>query len=300
MKKKIYVSGHNGMVGSAIVRILGKNKNCKLILRNKSELDLLNQQDVINFFKKEKPDEVYIAAAKVGGINYNFLNPAEFIYENIMIQSNLIHASYKHNVKKLMFLGSSCIYPKFSKQPMREDYLLSGSLEPTNEAYAIAKISGLKMCQYYNKQYNVDFRCIMPTNLYGPGDKYHLDHSHVIPALIYKFHLAKTNGDKNVIIWGSGKAKREFLFVDDLAEASVYLMQLKKTDYLKNLKNSFFLNVGTGVDISIKNLAYKIKNIINFKGKIIFDKTRPDGMMQKLLDVKKIKKYGCETYNITL
>lgn len=284
------------MVGSAIARILQKNKNNNIIKVGRNKLDLTNQKAVENFFKKTKIDEVYIASAKVGGIHANDVYPANFIYENSMIQSNIIHSSYSNKVKKLLFLGSSCIYPKFTKQPMQENQLLTGLLEPTNEAYAISKILGIKMCESYNRQYKklgIDFRSVMPTNLYGVGDKYDLMNSHVIPGLIRRFHYAKIQKKNQVTVWGTGKPKREFLYVDDLASACVFIMDLKKDIYNQNIdKRNNFINIGSGKEISIKDLAYKIKDIIGFEGKLLFDKTKPDGTPLKLLNSNRIKKLG--------
>ena len=285
---RIFIAGHNGMIGSALVRLL-KKQNVELITKERKDLDLLNQNEVRNFFKKEKIDQVYLSAAKVGGIHANNTFPAEFIYENLTIQANIIHSAFLGNVKKLLFLGSSCIYPKNTKQPMKEQQLLTGKLEQTNEPYAIAKIAGIKMCESYNRQYgethNIDFRSIMPTNLYGPGDNYHPENSHVIPGLICRFHNAKINNLPKVIIWGSGKPKREFLYVDDMARASIHLMTLDKKTYLKNtLPENSHINVGYGKDISIKELSELIKKVVDYKGKIIFDKSRPDGSARKLLD----------------
>jgi GDP-L-fucose synthase len=295
-KTRIFILGHKGMVGSALVRLLQK-QNVELITKEKKELNLLNQQDVENFFKNQKIDQVYLAAAKVGGIHANNIYPAEFIYKNLMIQNNVIHSAFLNGVKKLLFLGSSCIYPKDAIQPIKENELLTGKLEPTNEPYAIAKIAGIKMCESYNRQYgeshNIDYRSIMPTNLYGPGDNYHPENSHVIPSLIYRFHEAKINNFKNVIIWGSGKARREFLYVDDMAKASVNLMNLDKKTY--NNKSSLtcsHINVGSSNDLTIKELAEIIKNVIGYKGKIIFDPTKPDGVPRKLLDSTLINDLG--------
>jgi GDP-L-fucose synthase len=295
-KTRIFILGHKGMVGSALVRLLQK-QNVELITKEKKELNLLNQQDVENFFKNQKIDQVYLAAAKVGGIHANNIYPAEFIYKNLMIQNNVIHSAFLNGVKKLLFLGSSCIYPKDAIQPIKENELLTGKLEPTNEPYAIAKIAGIKMCESYNRQYgeshNIDYRSIMPTNLYGPGDNYHPENSHVIPSLIYRFHEAKINNFKNVIIWGSGKARREFLYVDDMAKASVNLMNLDKKTY--NNKSSLtcsHINVGSSNDLTIKELSEIIKNVIGYKGKIIFDPTKPDGVPRKLLDSKLINDLG--------
>jgi GDP-L-fucose synthase len=281
---KIYIAGHNGMVGSAIVRAL-KNKGFNnLLLRSSKELDLRNQSQVNQFFLIEKPDFVYLAAAKVGGIlaNHNF--PANFLYDNLMIQSNIIHAAFEHKVKKLLFLGSSCIYPKFANQPIEEKELLSGYLESTNEAYAIAKISGIEMVKFYRRQYAVDFISAMPTNLYGINDNFDLQNSHVLPALIRKFHEAKLSHQSNVVIWGTGKAKREFLFVDDLADASLHLME--------HYSHELHVNVGTGEDVAIIELANLIKNIVNYKGKIINDLSKPDGTPRKLLNVNLLTSLG--------
>ena len=296
-KLKVYVAGHEGMVGSAIVRMLKKNKNIRLITKNKKELNLINQEKVQNFFYKEKPDQVYIAAAKVGGIYANSIYPAEFIYENLMVQSNIINAAFVNEVKKLLFLGSSCIYPKFTKQPIKEEYLLSGLLEQTNEAYAVAKIAGVKMCESYNRQYgishNIDYRCVMPTNLYGPGDNYHLNNSHVIPALIRKFHEAKINNQSKVIVWGTGKVRREFLHVDDLAGACIYIMNLDRNIFYKAIKQSFsHINVGSGEEFTIAELAKIIKEIVGYIGEIEFDLEKPDGMKRKFLDSKNINNLG--------
>jgi GDP-L-fucose synthase len=293
---RIFVAGHNGMVGSTLVRLL-KSQNVELITKDRKELNLLNQTEVRNFFKTQKIDQVYLSAAKVGGIHANNTFPAEFIYENILIQTNIIHGAFLGNVKKLLFLGSSCIYPKNAKQPIKEQELLTGKLEQTNEPYAIAKIAGIKMCESYNRQYgeshNIDFRCIMPTNLYGPGDNYHPENSHVIPGLIYRFHNAKINNLPNVIIWGSGNPKREFLYVDDMARASLHLMTLDKKTYSRYTSpvNSH-INVGSGKDLSIKELAELIKKVTDYKGKITFDQSRPDGSPRKLLDSGLINNLG--------
>ena len=295
-KLKIFVAGHKGMVGSALVRFL-QAKNIELITREKSELDLTKQIDVQKFFKNVKIDQVYIAAAKVGGIHANNMYPADFIYENLMIQNNVIHNAFLSGVKKLLFLGSSCIYPLNSIQPMKEEELLTGKLEPTNEPYAIAKIAGIKMCESYNRQYgkshNIDYRSIMPTNLYGPGDNFHPENSHVIPALIYRFHEAKVNNLLNVTIWGTGMSKREFLYVDDMASASIYLMNVDKILY-KEYTSAMcsHLNVGSGKDLTIKELAEIIKQVVGFKGEIHFDPTKPNGSPRKLLDSQKIAKLG--------
>ncbi len=295
-KTKIFIAGHKGMVGSALVRFL-KIQDIELITKNRKELDLLNHQDVQKFFVNEKIDQVYLAAAKVGGIHANKTYPADFIYKNLMIQNNVIHNAFLSGVKKLLFLGSSCIYPKDANQPMREEELLTGKLEPTNESYAIAKIAGIKMCESYNRQYgqshNVDYRSIMPTNLYGPGDNYHPENSHVIPALIYRFHEAKINNLPNVTIWGTGTPKREFLYVDDMAKASIHLMNLDKNIYDKQTSSMCsHINVGSGKDLAIKELAEIIKEVLGFKGGINFDPTKPDGISKKLLDSSLINSLG--------
>jgi GDP-L-fucose synthase len=281
---KIYVAGHRGLAGSAILRKLKKEGFENLLLRTSSELDLRNQQAVKDFFEKEKPEFVFLAAAKVGGINANNTYPADFLYDNLCIQNNVIHQSYKIGVKKLLFLGSSCIYPKNSQQPIREDYLLSGYLEPTNDAYAIAKIAGIKLCQSYHKQYGCNFISAMPTNLYGPGDNYDLKNSHVLPALLRKFHEAKQKNEPTVTVWGTGKPRREFLHVDDLAAACYFLMQ--------QYDEPGIVNVGVGKDMSIGELANMIKNISGYKGEIVFDTSMPDGTFQKLLDVSKLNDLG--------
>ncbi len=293
--KKIYVAGHLGMVGSSIVRALKSNGYKNIIIRSRLDLNLTNQSEVDFFFKKEKPDQVYLAAAKVGGIHANNTYPAEFIYQNLMIQANIIHAAFSYGTKKLLFLGSSCIYPKLSRQPIREEYLLNGKLETTNEAYAISKIAGIKICESYNRQYGkrhgVDFRCVMPTNLYGPGDNYHPTNSHVIPSLIRRFHDAKINNSKFVSVWGTGFQKREFLYVDDLANACVEVMNIGKERYKKITDDrQIHINVGSGKDLTIKNLAATIKNIVGFKGKIKFDTKMPDGTPRKLLHCERINK----------
>ena len=297
---KIYVAGHNGMVGSAIVRKLREKGFINIITRSSSELDLTNQQNVHNFLQDEGLDCVIIAAAKVGGIYANDSYPAEFIYQNLMIEANLVHGSYLAGVNKLLFLGSSCIYPKDSQQPIKEKYLLSGYLEPTNEPYAIAKITGIKLCESYNRQYGTDYRSIMPTNLYGPNDNFHPENSHVIPALIRKFHEAKVNNEPFVEVWGSGKPMREFLHVDDMADASIYIISLDK-EILESETGLMLshVNVGTGVDISIKNVAQLVKDVIGFNGEIIFNIKMPDGAKRKLLDISKITRLGWR-YNILL
>lgn len=286
MKKnsKIYVAGHNGMVGSAIVRTLEKKGFENLILKTKQELDLINQNAVEKFFKEEKPEYVFLAAAKVGGIYANNTYPAEFIYDNLMIESNIINSAYRNNVKKLLFLGSSCIYPKFADQPIKEESLLTGLLEPTNEAYAIAKITGIELCKFYRKQYGCDFISAMPTNLYGINDNFNLETSHVMPALIRKFHDAKMNNEKKVIMWGTGKPKREFMYVDDLADALLHLML--------NYSDEIHVNVGVGEDIEIGELANIIKAIVKYDGEIINDLTKPDGTPRKLLDISRLTNTG--------
>ena len=295
-KPKIFVAGHKGMVGSALIRIL-QNQDVNIITKEKKELDLLDQKEVQNFFETHKIDLLYIAAAKVGGIYANNAYPAEFIFENIMIETNLIHNAFLAGVKKLLFLGSSCIYPKNANQPMKEEELLTGKLEPTNEPYAVAKIAGIKLCESYNRQYskshNIDYRCIMPTNLYGPGDNYHPENSHVIPGLIYRFHNAKINNLQNVTIWGTGKAKREFLHVDDMARASIHIMNVEKKIYDKQTTEMCsHINVGSGKDLTIKELAEIIKEVVGFKGNINFDTNKPDGTKRKLLDCKRLNNLG--------
>jgi GDP-L-fucose synthase len=295
-KPKIFVAGHKGMVGSAIVRLLN-DQDARIITKDRTELDLLNQGSVQNFFEHEKIDQVYLAAAKVGGIHANNNYPADFIYENLMVQTNIIHSAFFNGVKKLLFLGSSCIYPKYANQPMKEEELLAGKLEPTNEPYAIAKIAGIKMCESYNRQYGkshgVDYRSIMPTNLYGPGDNYHPENSHVIPGLIYRFHKAKINNLESITIWGTGSPKREFLYVDDLAQASIHVMNLDKKNYNEQIiSESSHINVGSGKELTIKELAETIKEVINFKGKINFDPSKPDGSLRKLLNSERINKLG--------
>src|SRR3989344_343037 len=288
---KIYIAGHKGLAGSAIVRALEKQGLNNLVLRAHSELDLLDQKATADFFKKEKPEYVFLAAAKVGGIMANKTYPANFIYENLAIQNNIIHNAYLNGVKKLLFLGSSCIYPKLCSQPIKEEYLLTGELEPTNEPYAVAKIAGIKMCQAYNRQHGTNFISVMPTNLYGPNDNFDLESSHVLPALIRKFHEAKINNQNEVAVWGTGAAKREFLHVDDLAEACVFLMN--------NYDSSEIINIGAGEDVTIKELAEMIKEVIDFTGKIVWDSSKPDGTPRKLLDISALHNLGWQ-HNINL
>ena len=296
---KIYVAGHRGMVGSAIVRQL-LEQGCpadRIITRTHAELDLTDQASVRTFFDSEKPTQVYLAAAKVGGIHANNTYPAEFIYSNLMVQANVIDAAFRNGVKKLLFLGSSCIYPKMATQPMREDVLLTGNLEPTNEPYAIAKIAGIKLCESYNRQYEeshgVDYRSVMPTNLYGPGDNYHPENSHVIPALIRRFHEAKVNNKPNVVIWGTGTPKREFLYVDDMAEACVHVMNLDKGTYKQHTQPMLsHINVGFGEDITIRQVSEAIKITVGYQGEITFDATKPDGAPRKLMDSSRLNTLG--------
>ena len=295
-KLKIFIAGHKGMVGSSLVRLL-KKQDVEIITKNKKELNLLNQNQVQSFFKNLKIDQVYLAAAKVGGIYANNIYPAEFIYKNLMIQTNIIHSSFLNGVKKLLFLGSSCIYPKKANQPIKEEELLMRKLEQTNEPYALAKIAGIKMCESYNRQYgkryDIDYRCIMPTNLYGPGDNYHPENSHVIPGLIYRFHNAKTKNLPSVNVWGTGKPKREFLYVDDMAEASIHIMNVDKKNYDKQTSlRCAHINVGNGKEHTIKEIAENIKKIVGFKGEVNFDSTKPDGSPRKFLDCSRLKKLG--------
>ncbi len=296
---KIYVAGHRGMVGSAIVRQLLNNSHPQdyLVTRTHEELDLINQAAVKHFFETEKPDQVYLAAAKVGGIHANNTYPAEFIYENLMVQANVIDAAFRNGVKKILFLGSSCVYPRNVEQPMREDALMTGTLEATNEPYAVAKIAGIKLCESYNRQYGashgVDYRSLMPTNLYGPGDNYHPENSHVIPALIRRFHEAKINNAPSVAIWGTGKPMREFLYVDDMAAASVHIMNLPQTTYAQHTQPMLsHINVGYGSDISIAETAQFIAQVVGYIGNITFDATKPDGTPRKLIDSSRLNSLG--------
>jgi GDP-L-fucose synthase len=296
---KIYVAGHRGMVGSAIVRQLLAHGHSagSVVTRTRTEMDLTDQTAVRAFFASEKPDQVYLAAAKVGGIHANHSYPAEFIYENLMVEANVIDAAFRSGVKQLLFLGSSCIYPKFSSQPMREDALLTGILEPTNEPYAIAKIAGIKLCESYNRQYGeshgLDYRCVMPTNLYGPGDNYHPENSHVIPALIRRLHQSKVNQSPSVTIWGTGTPRREFLYVDDMGAACLHILNLSKDIYDQHTQpNLSHINVGCGIDISIGELAKTIARVIDYKGEIVFDPSKPDGTPRKLMDSARLNSLG--------
>lgn len=290
---KIYIAGHRGMVGSAIIRQLQKRGFDNLITRTHKELDLTNQSSVNDFFLHERPDFVVLAAAKVGGIYANNKYPADFIYHNIMIEINVIHAAYKSGVKRLLFLGSTCIYPREVNQPMREDALLTDVLEPTNEPYALAKIAGIKLCESYNRQYRTDFRSVMPTNLYGMNDNFHPKNSHVIPGLIRRFHDAKINNDAMVQVWGTGNARRDFLNVDEMAEASLFVLELDEETYKYNTQPMIsHINIGTGKDITIKELAQTLKEVIGYKGKVYFDKTKPDGSPRKMIDVTRIMNMG--------
>ena len=290
---RIYVAGHRGMVGSALVRTLQQHGYYNLLLRTRKELDLVNQSAVEAFFAEEKPDYVFLAAAKVGGIHANNTYPADFIYENLMIEANIINAACKHGIKRLLFLGSSCIYPKHAEQPMREQALLTGVLESTNEPYAIAKIAGIKLCESYNRQYGTDFRSVMPTNLYGEQDNFHPENSHVIPALIRRFHEAKQNKLDEVVVWGTGEVRREFLHVDDMAEACLHVMNLPGQIYKDNTEPMLsHINVGSGVDVTIRELAETVKRVVGFQGKFSFDATRPDGTPRKLLDVSRLNNLG--------
>ena len=294
---RVYIAGHNGMVGSALIRLLKNKKNIEIIKKNKSELNLLNQKDVEYFFKHQKIDQVYLAAAKVGGIYANNTFPAEFIYENLMIETNIIHSAFMNGVKKLLFLGSSCIYPKFAKQPMKEEELLTGKLEPTNEPYAIAKIAGIKICESYNRQYGkshlIDYRSVMPTNLYGPGDNYHEENSHVIPALISRFHSSKINKKPYVTVWGTGNAKREFLYIDDMASACFHIMNLDQYIFKKSIHPvTSHINAGSGEDLTIRELSELIKEVVEYKGEIRFDQDKPDGSPRKFIDSQRLNSLG--------
>lgn len=292
---RVYVAGHRGMVGSAIIRQLTRG-NCEVVTCSRDDLDLTNQADVQKFFRDQDIDQVYLAAAKVGGIHANNTYPAQFIYENLMMECNIIHAAHLAGVQKLLFLGSSCIYPKFAEQPMREEALLTGVLESTNEPYAIAKIAGIKLCESYNRQYDRDYRSVMPTNLYGPHDNYHPENSHVIPALLRRFHEAVLSNADEVVIWGSGTPKREFLHVDDMAAASVYVMNLENTVYRANTQPMLsHINVGSGVDCTIRELAETVAKVAGFTGKLVFDASKPDGSPRKLMDVSRLKSLGWQS-----
>lgn len=300
MITNVFVAGHNGMVGSAIVRLLEKCQNYNVITRSRSELDLLDQAEVARFFKEQDIDQVYLAAAKVGGIVGNNTYPADFIYENLTIQNNVIHNAHLAGVQDLLFLGSSCIYPKFAEQPMSENALLTGTLEPTNEPYAIAKIAGIKMCESYNRQFGRNYRSVMPTNLYGENDNFHPENSHVIPALLRRFHEAKINGDKEVVAWGSGKPMREFLHVNDMAAASIFVMNLSPSEYQAHTETMLsHINVGTGIDCTIRELVETVAEVVGYQGSIVFDASKPDGAPRKLMNVSRLKELGW-TYSIEL
>ncbi|WP_333893671.1 GDP-L-fucose synthase [Atlantibacter subterraneus] len=292
-KQRVYVAGHRGMVGSAIVRQLGQRDDIELVLRTRDELNLLDTQAVNAFFASEAIDQVYLAAAKVGGIVANNSYPTDFIYENMMMESNVIHAAHTHNVAKLLFLGSSCIYPKLANQPIKESELLQGTLEPTNEPYAIAKIAGIKLCESHNRQYGRDYRSVMPTNLYGPNDNFHPNNSHVIPALLRRFHEATISNAPDVVVWGSGTPMREFLHVDDMAAASIHVMELDKEVWEENTEPMLsHINVGTGVDCTIRELAQTVAQVTGYRGRVVFDATKPDGTPRKLLDVSRLHNLG--------
>jgi GDP-L-fucose synthase len=300
LNDKIYIAGHRGLVGSAIVRQLELRGFTNLLMRTHKELDLTNQAQVQSFFTQEKPDYLVLAAGKVGGIHANNTYPADFIYQNMMIEVNVINSAYESKVKRLLFLGSTCIYPKAVEQPMREDALLTDVLESTNEPYALAKIAGIKLCESYNRQHDTDFRSLMPTNLYGINDNFHPENSHVIPALMRRFHQAKVNNDPEVVVWGSGKAMREFLYVDDMAQASLFVLELNEQTYKANTQPMLsHINVGTGKDITIREMAETMKEVVGYKGKLIFDTTKPDGAPRKLIDVTRLKNMGWE-YSVDL
>jgi len=300
LNNKIYIAGHNGLVGSALVRQFKSKGFSNLLTRTHKELDLTNQAQVQSFFSHEKPEYVILAAARVGGIHANNTYPADFIYQNIMIEANVINASYENKVKRLLFLGSTCIYPKAVKQPMQEEALLTGVLEPTNEPYALAKIAGIKLCESYNRQHSTDFRSVMPTNLYGINDNFHPENSHVIPALMQRFHKAKINNDKDVVVWSSGNSMREFLYVDDMAEASLFVLALDEETYKANTQPMLsHINVGMGIDITIHQLAQTMKEVIGYKGELIFDVAKSDGAQRKLIDVSRLSNMGWN-YSVSL
>ena len=297
---KIYIAGHRGLVGSAIVRQLKSRGFTNLVMHTHKELDLINQAQVQNFFQQEKPDYVILAAAKVGGIHANNTYPADFIYQNMMIEANVINSAYESKVKRLLFLGSTCIYPKAVEQPMREDALLTDVLESTNEPYALAKIAGIKLCESYNRQYGTDFRSVMPTNLYGINDNFHPENSHVMPALMQRFHQAKINNDDEVVVWGTGNAMREFLYVDDMAQASLFVLELDEQTYKDNTQPMLsHINVGTGRDTTIREMAETMKQVVGYEGKLTFDATKPDGAPRKLIDITRLKRMGWE-YSVNL
>lgn len=292
-KQRIFIAGHKGMVGSALVRQLEQDQTVELVTRDRTALNLLDQKAVQEFFVDQNIDQVYLAAAKVGGIHANNTYPAEFIYENLMMEANVIHGAHIAGIQKLLFLGSSCIYPKMADQPMKEEALLTGTLEPTNEPYAIAKIAGIKLCESYNRQYGRDYRSVMPTNLYGQNDNFHPENSHVIPAMMRRFHETKESGANEVVVWGSGKPMREFLHVDDMAAASVYVMNLKDENYRAHTHPMLsHINVGTGVDCTIRELAETIKRVVGFEGELVFDTSKPDGTPRKLMEVSRLKALG--------
>jgi len=300
LNDKIYIAGHRGLVGSAIVRQLESRGFTNLLMRTHKELDLTNQAQVQTFFKQEQPDYVILAAAKVGGIHANNTYPADFIYQNMMIEVNVINSAYESKVKRLLFLGSTCIYPKAVEQPMREDALLTDVLEPTNEPYALAKIAGIKLCESYNRQHGTDFRSVMPTNLYGINDNFHPENSHVIPALMQRFHQAKVNNDPEVVVWGTGNAMREFLYVDDMAQASLFVLELDEQTYKGNTQPMLsHINVGTGKDTTIREMAATMKQVIGYEGKLTFDATKPDGAPRKLIDVSRLSNMGWK-YKVNL
>jgi GDP-L-fucose synthase len=299
-QSKIYIAGHSGLVGSAIVRQLESRGFTNLLMRTHKELDLVNQAAVQDFFRLEQPDYVILAAGKVGGIHANNTYPADFIYQNMMIEANVINSAYESKVKRLLFLGSTCIYPKAAEQPMSEDAILTSVLEPTNEPYALAKIAGIKLCESYNRQHGTDFRSVMPTNLYGINDNFHPENSHVIPALMRRFHKAKIKNDFEVVVWGTGNAMREFLYVDDMAEASLFVLELDKEIYRDNTKPTLsHINIGTGKDVTIREMAEIMKKVVSYKGKLTFDTTRPDGAPRKLIDVTRLENMGWK-YSVDL